>query len=115
MSPKTTLDLSYEYADHERFIDRGIPTQNGVPVEAFEKITFGDENINIQRLKAHILSGILSHEFSDTMKGNITVHYGDYEKMYQNLYASGYDATNNVTMDGYLDPTERTNLLSPVI
>ena len=44
------------------------------------------------------------------MKGNVTVHYGDYEKMYRNLYASGYDGTN-VTMDGYLDPTERTNLI----
>ena len=40
----------------------------------------------------------------------MTVHYGDYEKMYRNLYASGYDGTN-VTMDGYLDPTERTNLI----
>jgi catecholate siderophore receptor len=26
LSADTTLDLSYEYADHERFIDRGIPT-----------------------------------------------------------------------------------------
>ena len=30
----TVIDLSYEYADHERFIDRGIPTENGAPVEA---------------------------------------------------------------------------------
>ncbi|ERL46733.1 ABC-2 transporter component protein [Candidatus Micropelagos thuwalensis] len=110
LSPKTTLDLSYEYADHERFIDRGIPTQNGEPVEAFEKITFGDENINLTTLEAQIFRGLLSHEFSDTMKGNVTVHYGDYEKMYRNLYATGYDGTN-VTMDGYLDPTERTNLI----
>ena len=47
-------------------------------------------------------------EFSDTMKGNDSSH-GDYEKMYRNLYAR-YDGTN-VTMDGYLDPTERTNLI----
>ena len=26
LSPQTTLDLSYEHADHERFIDRGVPT-----------------------------------------------------------------------------------------
>ena len=39
LSPDTTLDLSYEYVDHERFIDRGIPTgANGEPVEAFEDI-----------------------------------------------------------------------------
>lgn len=110
LSARTTLDLSYEYADHERFIDRGIPTQNGEPVEAFEKITFGDKNINLTTLEAQIFRGLLSHEFSDTMKGNLTVHYGDYEKMYKNLYASGYDGTN-VTMDGYEDPTERTNMI----
>lgn len=110
LSSQTTLDLSYEYADHERFIDRGIPTQNGEPVEAFEKITFGDKNINLTTLEAQIFRGLLSHEFSDTMKGNLTVHYGDYEKMYKNLYASGYDGTN-VTMDGYEDPTERTNMI----
>ena len=80
LSDKTTLDLSYEHANHERFIDRGIPTANGVPVEAFEKITFGDPDINVQTLKADIAKGILSHEFSDTMKGNITVQYSDYEK-----------------------------------
>lgn len=110
LSSQTTLDLSYEYADHERFIDRGIPTQNGEPVEAFEKITFGDKNINLTTLEAQIFRGLLSHEFSDTMKGNLTVHYGDYEKMYKNLYASDYDGTN-VTMDGYEDPTERTNMI----
>ena len=33
-SSATTLDLSYEHADHERFIDRGIPTYNGEPEEA---------------------------------------------------------------------------------
>ena len=103
-------DSSYEYADHERFIDRGIPTQNGEPVKAFEKITFGDKNINLTTLEAQIFRGLLSHEFSETMKGNLTVHYGDYEKMYRNLFASGYDGTN-VTMDGYEDSTERTNLI----
>lgn len=110
VSPKTTLDLSYEYADHERFIDRGIPTQNGEPVEAFEEITFGDKDINLTTLEAQIFRGMLSHEFSETMKANLTVHYGDYEKMYRNLYVSDYDGTH-VTMDGYEDPTERTNLI----
>ena len=42
ISDTTTLDLSYEHADHERYIDRGIPTENGKPVERFSKITFGD-------------------------------------------------------------------------
>jgi len=110
MSDQTTLDLSYEYADHERFIDRGVPTQNGEPVEAFEKIVFGDADLNITTLEADIFRANLSHEFSDTSKGNFSITSSEFEKMYQNLYASAYDGTL-VTLDGYRDPTKRDNLI----
>jgi len=50
LSDTTTLDLSYEYADHERFIDRGIPTANGVPVEDLKNVVFGTSDINITTL-----------------------------------------------------------------
>mgnify|MGYP001117413113 CR=1 FL=1 len=106
---ETTLDVSYEYANHERFIDRGIPTLNGRPVEAFHNITFGDPNINFTTLEAHIVSAMLTHKFSDNLKGNVTFHYGDYDKRYRNLYVSDYNGTN-VTLDGYDDPTQRENM-----
>lgn len=109
LNDATTLDLSYEYADHERFIDRGIPTLNGRPVEALKDVVFGTSDINTTTLEAHILRGMLSHTFSDSMKGNLTIQYADYDKRYRNLYAAGYDGTN-VTLDGYDDPTQRENL-----
>ena len=111
LSPVTTLDLSYEHADHERFIDRGVPTLNGEPVEAFEEIVFGDTDTNLQTLRADIYRANLSHEFSDTRKGNLVVQYSDFQKMYKNYYASGYSGGNTFTADGYKDPTERTNLI----
>ena len=110
MSDDTTLDLSYEYIDHERFIDRGVPTINGTPDESLIDIVFGTPEINTTTVEATIFRGTLSHVFSDTRKGNLTVHKSSFEKMYQNLYASGYDGTL-VTMDGYRDPTERDNLI----
>ena len=111
LSPVTTLDLSYEHADHERFIDRGVPTLNGEPVEAFEEIVFGDTDTNLQTLRADIYRANLSHEFSDTRKGNLVVQYSDFAKMYKNYYASGYSGGDTFTADGYLDPTERNNLI----
>ena len=112
MSEATTLDLSYEYADHERFIDRGIPTANGKPVEALKHIVFGTSDINITTLEADIFRGTLTTDFSDTSKGIFSVTSSEFEKMYQNLYASGYDLDANVvTLDGYRDPTERENLI----
>ena len=111
LSPATTLDLSYEHADHERFIDRGVPTLNGEPVEAFEEIVFGDTDTNLQTLRADIYRANLSHEFSDTRKGNLVVQYSDFQKLYKNYYASGYSGGDTFTADGYKDPTERTNLI----
>ena len=110
VAERTTLDLSYEYADHERFIDRGIPTENGEPVKRFEKITFGDKDENLTTFEATIFRATLSTEFSDTSKGNLSIISSEFEKMYKNYYASGYNAGDTVvTMDGYLDQTEREN------
>ena len=113
LSDKTTLDLSYEHADHERYIDRGIPTENGEPVKRFEKITFGDPHgDNLTTLEGDILRATLSTEFSDTRKGNLSIVSSEFEKMYKNYYASGYTAgATVVTMDGYLDPTKRENTI----
>ena len=111
MSDSTTLDLSYEYADHERFIDRGIPTAYGRPEEALKDVVFGTSDINITTLEADIFRGILTTDFSDTSKGIFSVTSSEFEKMYQNLYAAGYDLNDVVTLDGYRDPTERENLI----
>lgn len=114
LSPATTLDLSYEYANHERFIDRGIPTgTDGRPVEAFEDIVFGDPDLNTAEFEAHILRANLQHEFADNLKGNVTIAYGDYDKLYQNFYASSYNQAatpDRVTLDGYVDTTQRQRL-----
>ncbi len=113
--PNTTVDLSYEYVDHERFIDRGIPTgSDGLPVEAFQDIVFGDPEKNFTTLEAHLLRANVSHQFSDNWKGNFTAFYGDYDKVYSNFYASGYDQAASpdvVTLDGYIDTTQRQNLI----
>ena len=108
----TTVDLSYEDADHERFIDRGIPTANNTPVESLKDVVFGVEGLNLQTLEASILRANVAHDYSDSGKFNMSVTSSDFKKMYKNLYAAGYDGTaNTVKLDGYLDPTERQNLI----
>ncbi len=108
----TTVDLSYEYADHERFIDRGIPTANNTPVESLKDMVFGVEGLNLQTLEASILKANIAHDYSDSGKFNMSITSSDFKKMYKNLYAAGYDGTaNTVKLDGYLDPTERQNLI----
>lgn len=114
LSPATTLDLSYEYVDHDRFIDRGIPTgTDGRPVDALDDIVFGDPDLNKTQLDAHLLRASIQHDFSETLKGNISAFYGDYDKLYQNFYVSGYNQASTpdeVTLDGYVDTTKRQNM-----
>ena len=114
LSDATVLDLSYEYIDQERFIDRGIPTgTDGRPVRALRNNVFGDPLLNTTELEANLFKAMVQHRFSDAMKGNFSVFYGDYEKMYQNFYAAKYDQSktpNEVTLDGYVDTTQRENL-----
>ncbi|NVK25441.1 MAG: TonB-dependent siderophore receptor [Gammaproteobacteria bacterium] len=111
----TILDVSYEYINHERFIDRGVPTgTDGKPVEAFKDIVFGDPENNYNDLDAHVFRANLEHSFSDNLKGNFNAFYGDYDKVYSNFYASGYDQASTpaqVTLDGYIDTTLRQNLI----
>ncbi len=110
LDDQTTVDLSYEYADHERFIDRGIPTLNGVPAEGLKDIVFGEEGVNIQTLEASIFRGNLEYRINSSQKAVVSFQSSSFEKFYQNYYASGYDGTL-VTMDGYSDPTERDNTM----
>ncbi len=113
ISPDTRLDLSYEYNNHDEFIDRGIPTgSNGRPVESLRDVVYGDPDQNFSTLEAHTLRATLTHDFSNRWQGRATAFYGDYDKTYQNFYASGYDQpTNIVTLDGYRDNTSRQNFV----
>ena len=109
----TTIDLSYEYINHDRFIDRGIPTDdNGDPARLLRRITFGDADLNVTTFEAHVLRGTIQHSFSDSLKTNVTASYGDYDKVYSNVFPVGYNpATNVVAIDGYVDTTQRKNLI----
>lgn len=110
----TSLDVSYEYNDNERFIDRGIPTgSDGKPAEELAGIFFGDANVNEATFEAHVLRAGLQHRFSDMLKGRVDLAYGDYDKVYANYFASNYDETvvpEQVTLSGYVDSTQRKNL-----
>lgn len=109
---KTTLDVSYEYNDNERFIDRGIPTgDDGKPIESLDDVFFGDSELNESTFEAHVLRAALQHRFSDELKGRLDLAYGDYDKYYANFYTANYDeADEEVTLDGYADTTERQTL-----
>ena len=118
LDDRTSIDLSYEHVDHQRFIDRGIPTgSDGRPVAAFRDIVFGDPEVNSNELTANLWRASIQRDFSETLKINASLFHGDYDKLYQNFYASHYDAQqtpDEVTLDGYVDTTKRRNTILSV-
>lgn len=73
---------------------------------------FGSVEENKTTLIAHIFRSRLDHNFSESLRGNFSVQYADYDKLYQNIYPAGFDSTaNTVKLDGYRDSTARQNYL----
>jgi catecholate siderophore receptor len=114
---RTRIDLSYEYAEDDRVVDRGVPSENGRPLRGFRDAFFGARGLNDMDFSAHILRGTAEHRFSDALHVTSRLLYGDYDKAYQNAFAATAVTTNSagvrqVGIEAYRDPTRRKNLFS---
>ena len=113
LSKRFNLDVRYEYVNNERFIDRGIPTgSDGRPVEELSGYVFADAKSNRSTLEAHMFSVQAESWFTDSTKMNFIASINDFSKAYNNFYVAAYDqiaAPDRVTLDGYVDSTDRDN------
>ena len=104
----TRLTATYSYDDDERVTDRGVPSLNGGPLRGYDTTFFGVPGFNNATSTAHIARGRLEHEFNDSLSGNATVQYANYDKFYANVVPSGITGAN-VSLGGYADFTKREN------
>ena len=124
--------LSYEYVDDDRAGDRGNPAELRAagdacsfadpcgPLTGYRDTLFGQPGTNRTTLQAHIVKLRVEHDFSDELSFSSTTQYGDYDKLYRNVYpvdARSNDirltpAVDSVTLDGYVDTTDRENFIT---
>lgn len=110
LSEDTQLRFAYEYADHDRFLDRGIPSNpDGSIARQFDGVTFGDAQLNFDDFEAHTFRISMDHRFSDHWKGQVNAFYGTYDKTYGNIFPSDFDGGSQVELDGYIDTVARQN------
>lgn len=121
LNENTTVNVSYENLDQERFIDRGITADsNGNPDQNYIGTTFGDADYNKSTLSADVLKFSVDHKIDDSTKLRLNYTDNEFLKMYQNFYAtSSVSASSDssiapigdpiVTMSGYHDETERSS------
>lgn len=132
LGDQTRILLSYEYVDDDRAVDRGNPAELRAagnscsfadpcgPLAGYRDTLFGQPGTNRTTLQAHIVKLRVEHDFSDELSFSSTTQYGDYDKLYRNIYpvdAVSNDirltpVSNSVTLDGYVDTTDRENFIS---
>ncbi|MGB5078717.1 MAG: TonB-dependent siderophore receptor [Sphingorhabdus sp.] len=108
-----TLGLSYEYVNDDRVTDRGIPSRQGRPVKGYRDQFFGVPGINNTQLEAHVAKLRIDGKLAGNLDFTGTMLYGDYDKVYANVFANSDVAPNGtISLSSYSDPTTRTNFVT---
>jgi catecholate siderophore receptor len=109
----TTLMLAYEYFNDDRTTDRGGPSQSGRPFAIADSDFFGDPSQSESFIELNVVSAKLTHRFSPATTLNSSLSYGNYDKLYDNVFAAtAVSNTGTVGFDAYRSATERRNLFS---
>lgn len=114
------LGLSYEYVNDDRTTDRGIPSiatgagRPNRPLAGYRDQFFGVPGANRTRLEAQIAKLRLDGQLAQNLSFSGTMLYGDYDKIYVNVFANGAATAQNgaVALAAYSDPTKRENFIA---
>ena len=126
---KIKLQLGYEYVKDSRVVDRGVPAAGilgtpalGVlgnptgPLRGFRDVFFGTEGVNQSEFEAHVVTFRTETELSDALKLSTQSLYGDYDKVYANVFSAtaigGTVAAPTLSFEAYRDPTKRKTTIN---
>lgn len=120
LNEKWKLGLSYEYVNDDRVTDRGVPSIGNIdgqpnrPTAGYRDQFFGVPGKNYTKLQAHIAKVRLDGALTSNLSLSGTILYGDYDKIYLNVYPNGAATAQNGTVDlaAYSDPTQRENFIA---
>ena len=117
------VELGYEYVRDDRVVDRGVPgTIIGTiaaptgPLRGFHDSFFGVRGVNDTDLEAHVVRFRGEAELSDALTLSTQALYGDYDKIYSNVYpATGVNrsgAVPTVGIEAYADAYQRETFIA---
>lgn len=109
----TTIDVSYEFLRDERTVDRGVPSQNGLPFVGDRRAFFGNPDDSFSEVDVNAGEFAVSHDLSDAVTAKNTLRIADYDKFYQNVHAnSPVQANGDVALQAYFSATKRRNFFN---
>lgn len=110
---KTTIDVTYEYLNDERTVDRGVPSQNGLPYAGDRRAFFGNPDASFSTAYVHAGDFAVSHALSDNLIVRNHLRIADYAKYYQNVHAGGaVDINGDVDLQAYASDLDRSNFFN---
>lgn len=112
----TQLDLSFEHFRDDRVADRGVPSLNGRPIDVDPSTFFGSPELSPVWARVNAFDAALVHDFGNGAELRNHFRWADYDKFYQNVFASGtvMDPVTGlqVTLSAYNNLTTRRNWLN---
>jgi catecholate siderophore receptor len=110
---RTRITADYEHFSDYRTADRGIPSFAGRPAQTDIRTFFGDPSQSWSDALINVGTAMVEHELSPTLQLRSRVLFGDYDKMYQNVFPGSVDSTGTlVSLSAYNNRNDRNNLFS---
>jgi catecholate siderophore receptor len=109
----TRLTANFEHFYDYRTVDRGIPSFQGQPAGADARTFFGDPSQSWSDARINVGTALIEHDVTPALQLRNRTLYGDYDKMYQNVFPEAVDSTGAlVSISAYNSRNDRTNLFN---
>jgi catecholate siderophore receptor len=112
----TSLVLGYEHFRDDRVADRGITSFNGAPVSTDPSTFFGSARLSPTWARVDAFTASIEHDLGNGALLRNRTRYADYDKFYQNVFASTVatlvSGVPTLNLGAYSNATRRTNLFN---
>lgn len=112
----TTIDVAYEYLSDERTVDRGVPSENGLPYAGDRRAFFGNPDASFSTADVHAGDFAFAHALSEAFTLRNHLRIADYDKYYQNMHANGAVGSTGVAgevpLQAYFSGVDRFNVFN---
>lgn len=115
----TNIYLSTEYFKDKRIGDRGVPSTANTTGNNRRPFNIGDEDqffgnaaLSPNESETVAFNATIEHTFDNAVKLRNNTRYANYNKFYQNIYASSPVDAGQLSLSGYRDETDRTNFIN---
>lgn len=118
----TKIVLSAEYFKDKRIADRGVPSANGDSNSTLGRRPFnisnysafyGNAKLSPTETETVAFNALIDHDFNNGINVKNRTRYANYNKFYQNVYASSAVSNNGqFSTEAYADYTDRDNLIN---